>query len=138
MKFDRFLAALFSRKSIAVILLVVIAVFCLTACSFTWEDVFCFALTGCVTADTCSDMIWACGDCSKCSFGFEGCEINVGSCVGDSYNSCFGCVWEGGLKDCRPSTICSKCESNEEDLEYESAPKTCDDCVLDCLDCIVN
>ncbi len=136
MKFDKFLAALFSRKAIIVILLVVLAAFCLTACQLTCEDVFCLTFFGCVSFDTCRDMIWSCGDCSSCGGGGSsgdggGC---AGNCIGDAYNEAFGCFWDCTLKDCRPSDACSKCEGDDTD---ESAPRTCDECTIDCLDSCV-
>lgn len=116
MKFDKFLAALFSRKTVAIILLVVIMALCLTACELTFEDVLCFALFGCVSFDTCREMIWACGDCVSCNdVEFLGVTCpSCGSCVGDAYNQGFNCVWESFLKDCRPSQLCNRCSGDAE------------------------
>ena len=134
MRFDKFLALLFSKRSVALILVIVIGAFCLSACSLTLEDVLCLTFCGCVSFDTCREMIWSCGDCSFCNAdgGDDDGACDNGSCVGDAYNGCFGCVWEGGPKDCRPSKVCDSCASDEDDSEYE--PKSCDECTLDCLD----
>jgi len=130
-RFDRFLALLFSKKGIALILVIVIGAFCLSACQITFEDVLCLAFFGCVTPETCREMIWAC-DCGVCGGGGGDSSESAcnTSCVGDAYNGCFGCVWEGGLKDCRPSKVCDSCSSDEE--EYE--PQSCDECMIGCLD----
>ena len=128
MKLDKFLAALFSKKVVAVILLVAVALFCLTACSLTFEDVLCLAFCGCVSFDTCREMIWACncGDCSPAS-GDAGEPVGCnGSCIGDPYNACFGCVWDGGLKDCRPSTICAACDKEEQEDDYDYSSTSCE------------
>ncbi len=141
MKFDRFLAALFSRKAIVIILLVVMTATFLTACELTFEDVLCLTFCGCVSLDTCREMIMS-ATCGDCSFGFEGCMIECDSCggqVGDAYNGCFGCIWEAGLKNCNPSALCSKCEADENEDYVSSAPATCDECMIDCLDgCVRN
>ena len=138
MKFDKFLAMLFSKKAVAVLLLVVLSVFCLTACRLTCEDIFCLTFFGCLSFDTCREMIWACDcDCDDDIGGGGSSDSNESSnCVADSYNGCFGCIWDGGLKDCRPSTVCNSCDGSEEDEEY--APDSCDDCMIDCIDGCVN
>ena len=138
MKFDKFLAVLFSKKAVAVLLLVVLSVFCMTACQLTCEDIFCLTFFGCLSLSTCREMIMDCNcDCSPASGDAgdpsPGCN---GSCVGDAYNGCFGGVWDACIKDCRPSTVCNSCEGSEEDEDY--APESCDDCMIDCIDGCVN
>ena len=135
MRFDRFLALLFSKKAVALILITVIAVFCLSACQLTLEDVFCLTFFGCVSFDTCREMIWSCGDCSFCNAdgGDDDGACDNGSCIGNAYNGCFGCIWDGGLKDCRPSKACDSCEGNGS-ADDCSAPTSFEDCMLDCLD----
>jgi predicted small secreted protein len=135
LKFDRFLAVLFSRKTVVLILAVVLAAFCLTSCELTFDDVVCFALTGCVTPETCTKMIWACGDCGSWEQTCEENGINC-YCAGDACNDAFGCVWRSGLEDCRPSKICDSCGSKEED-EYEYESDGCDCSVLDIIDAIL-
>ena len=132
MKFDRFLALLFSKRSIALILLILAAVSCLGACQLTLEDVLCLAFCGCLTPETCSKLLWAC-DCEANSGGESeeaGCDT---SCVGDCYNSGFDCVWENFLKDCRPSEICSSCEGSGEEEDPSDCP-SCDEYFLICTD----
>lgn len=114
MKLDRFLAILFSKRVIALLLLITLAVFCLTACEQTIEDILCLYFCGCVSFDTCRDIMWAC-DCNSTACRDDGTTCRQGNCVGEGYNGCFGCVWEGGLKDCRPSTVCNSCGGDAEE-----------------------
>ena len=114
MKLDRFLALLFSKRMIALLLLLVLAVSCLTACEQTIEDIFWLYFCGCLSPETCKDLVWAC-DCDSTACRDDGTTCRQGNCVGESYNSCFGCVWEGCLEDCRPSTICNSCEGEADE-----------------------
>lgn len=130
MKFDRFLAALFSRKSLILILIIVISVSAMTSCQLTCDDVISIAIFGCPSFDTCRAIIWECGECADCG------DSCVGNCIGEGYNSMFGCVWESGLKDCRPSKICDSCGSDEEDYYESSTVPACDSITPDCIDII--
>ena len=84
MKLDRFLALLFSKRMIALLLLLVLAVSCLTACEQTIEDILCLYFCGCVSFDTCREMIWAC-DCDSTACRDDGTTCRQGNCVGESY-----------------------------------------------------
>ena len=142
MKLDRFLAVLFSKRTLAFILALTLALGCLTACELTLEDVFCLAFCGCLSLGTCRDLIMKCNcECGNCGYeDFEGeyVDCSRSNCIGEAYNGCFGCIWDGGLKDCRPSAACDKCSSDEDDYDYEySAPTSCDDCVLDCMEACI-
>lgn len=116
MRFDRFLAVLFSKRVIAVSLLCVLALLCLTACAceLTFDDVLSLAFCGCLTHETCHKLLWAC-DCDSTACSDDGTTCRQSNCVGEGYNSCFDCVWEGGLKDCRPSTICNSCSGDADE-----------------------
>ena len=135
MKFDRFLAVLFSRRTVVLLLLVIVMAFTLTSCSITFEDVLCLTVCGCFSFETCQKIIWSC-DCDNCRWGF----IDCGGWTGDAYNSCFSCVWEGGLKDCRPSRVCESCEGNDDEEDYEYNSPSCDQISIDlmdmCIDCL--
>ena len=114
MKFDRFLAMLFSKRMLAVLLLCILAFTCLTACELTFNDVLSLAFCGCLTHETCQKLLWAC-DCNSTACSDDGTTCRQSNCVGESYNGCFGCVWEGCLKDCRPSTICNSCSGDADE-----------------------
>jgi hypothetical protein len=101
------------------LLLAVIALSCLTACEDdsceqVLEDVLCLYFCGCLSPETCSKAIWAC-DCNSTACRDDGTTCRQGNCVGETYNGCFDCVWEGGLKDCRPSTVCNSCKGDGEE-----------------------
>ena len=135
MRFDRFLSALFSRKTLIMILVVLIAMSCLTACDITLEDVFCLAFCGCLSLGTCQKLLQNC-DCS-CDGGYrnpdgEYVDCERSNCIGEAYNGCFGCIWEGGLKNCKPSDACDSCEGEAED-EYDG-DTSCDGCMIGCID----
>ena len=118
MKLDRFLAELFSKRTLVLLLVIVIALSCLTACQLTCEDILCLAMCGCLSLDTCHDMMMKC-DCScdgtMTDFEGERVDCNRSNCIGESYNGCFNCIWEGGLKDCRPSKVCDSCSGDNEE-----------------------
>ena len=136
MKLDRILAALFSKRTLALILLLSLAVLSLTAC--TLEDVFCLFFCGVPSLATCREMIQncncGCGECGYRSPDGEYVDCTRSNCIGEAYNGCFGCVWEGGLKDCRPSQLCDGCRGSEDDEYDYGGSVSCDDCMLDCID----
>lgn len=136
MKFDRFLAVLFSRRTVALVLLVLVSIFCLSSCTLTCEDAVYLTACGCVSYDTCNKMIWSCGDCDSCE---QTCEENGINCYlpGEACNDAFGCVWRSGLEDCRPSKICDSCGASDEEDEYEYESEGFDGCMLDCIDKIL-
>ena len=135
---DKILAVLFSRKGIAIMLLVVMAALCFCSCAFRIEDVFYLAFCGCLSPATCRELIQSCscGECGGCEKTCESNGINC-YCAGDACNDLFGCVWQGGLKDCRPSTVCDSCGSGHSEGEYSSCDDTAPSCI-DIIDSIVN
>lgn len=138
MKLDRFLALLFSKRGIALILLAAFAFTCLAACELTCEDVFCLTFFGCLSFDTCRELLWACDcDCEPASGGGEPGDSCDKSCIGDCYNAGFGCVWDNCLEDCRPSTLCSSCEGDGEEENSASCP-SCDEYFIICTDILLN
>ena len=116
MKFDRFLAVLFSKRMLAVLLLCILAFSCLTACELTLEDVFCLYFCACLSPEGCRKLIWAC-DCNSTACRDDGTTCRQSNCVGKGYNGCFGCVWEACLEDCRPSTLCNSCSCEGDEYD---------------------
>ena len=118
MKLDKFLAALFSKKTLILILVITLAVFSLSACTFTLEDVFCLFFCGVPSLSTCREWVMNCDcDCTDGTISTpdgERVDCNRSNCIGESYNGCFGCIWEAGLKDCSPSKMCAACSDGEE------------------------
>lgn len=111
MKFDRFLAKLFSKKFMIPFAAVLLLVLLLSSCRFTADDWFLCVFCGCVTPDTC----FSCGDdcldctdkaCFDCLWFCTGCidydtchspehnEQLSGSCVGKTTVGIFDCINE--------------------------------------------
>ena len=133
MKFDRFLAKLFSKKVMVCVLVLLILAMLMSSCRFTEEDCMMCFFCGIVSPETCfswcndcfncSDKLFLnyCGDCLDCEAVVQ-CHTMLSSCrfTEDDYFMCFfcGCVtpetcfsWCFDCLDCSDN-ICASCLEN--------------------------
>lgn len=95
MKFDKFLAKLFSKKVIVFMVAVIITVMMLTSCLCKPEDVVLCYFCGCVTPETA---------CNICNYS---CDC-TGNCIVDCSDGYRGCVW--GVHDALCGAMCGPSE----------------------------
>ena len=133
------------------LLVLTLTVFSLTACQLTIEDLISLYFCGIPTLSTCREWIMGCdctcGDSHITTPDGERIDCNRSNCLGEAYNGCFGCIWEGGLKDCSPSKLCDSCSGSDVDDGYGDdyygegvscdGSESCDDCLLDCIDACI-
>lgn len=123
MKFDRFLAKLFSKKVMVCVLVLLILAMLMSSCRFTEEDCwYCFCF-GCLSpktcyncgmdyldcrAEECSCLFWFCTgwvDCDSCRSA-EGAARLDESCVGQTTVHIFDCINEY----CEDCEACQECD----------------------------
>ena len=122
MKFDRFLAKLFSKRIMIPLIAMLLLALILSSCRFTEEDCMMCFFCGIVTPETCFSWCFDCLDCSDkiCADCLEecfGCE-NVGqchniecaakldeSCIGQTTVHIFDCINEY----CEDCEACQEC-----------------------------
>lgn len=121
MKFDRFLAKLFSRAGIFVLLLLLVfSLFCMGACNDC--DVFLCLFCGCVTPETCFEACDCACDCSL-NCASESCV----SCVEGTSEMAEGCA-------CVDVSCLSECFTDEEGNPIDCEDVGCPEC-QSCFDC---
>jgi len=144
MNFDRFLAALFSKRALLILCIIVLGIFCLSAC--TVEDgiscMFC-GIPTCKTMENCSNSISNCR--SDCNENVQNaiCDCTCQSLENftDCYNDCAegvveGCptcaagasCWVGGLRSCFMSCFI---DENGNETDCGAAGGDCDDYFVD-------
>ena len=102
MKFDKFLAKLFSKGSMAILGVIVSVSMMLSSCICTEDDVILCLFCGCITPDT------ACNICDNVCNSVNGCMCDCAEDCSDSYwdsvdNSAIGkgaSCFSGCLADC--------------------------------------
>lgn len=123
MKFDRFLAKLFSKKVMVCVLVLLILAMLMSSCRFTEEDCWYCICFGCLSPSTCLecgdecfdcadkaciDCFWFCTgwvNCDSCHSAENAARLDE-SCVGQTTVHIFDCINEY----CEDCEACQECD----------------------------